>query len=102
LSRQIIEQFQVNTADPDQMKIWSSSTHFNPVDLVCGIKDFRGNRFHLKDFADQNAVCITVKSEKGCSLKALELPGLWNGSMARWISIFVEVPLETFTPVKIV
>jgi len=102
LSLQIIEQFQVNTVDPNQLAIWSSSTHFNPVDLVCGIKDFRGNPFNLKDFADQDAVCITVKSEKGRSLKALELPGLWNGSMARWISVFVDVPMETFTPVKVV
>ena len=102
VSRQIIEQFQVNSSDPGQMKIWSSSTHFNPVDIVCGIKDFRGNLFNLKDFADQKAVCITTKSEKGRSLKALELPGLWNGSMAYWISIFVDVPIETFTPVKIV
>ena len=102
ISRQIIEQFQVNSSDPGQMKIWSSSTHFNPVDLVCGIKDFRGNSFDLKDFADQQAVCITVKSEKGRFLKALELPGLWNGAMAYWISLFVDVPTETFTPVKIV
>jgi len=102
VSPQIIEQFQVNSSAPEQMKIWSSSTHFNPVDLVCGIKDFRGNRFNLKDFADQKAVCITAKSEKGRFLKALELPGLWNGSMAYWISIFVDVPVDTFTPVKIV
>jgi hypothetical protein len=100
ISRQIIEQFQIDGGDPEQLKIWSSSTHFNPVDLVCGIKDYRGNQFDLSRYADQKAVCISVKSEKGRSLKALELPGLWNGSMAGWITLFIEVPLETFNPVK--
>jgi len=102
ISRQIIEQFQIDGQDPEQLKIWSSSTHFNPVDLVCGMKDYRGNQFDLFRYADQKAVCISVKSEKGRSLKALELPGLWNGSMAGWITIFIEVPLETFNPVKTV
>ncbi|HOO39868.1 MAG TPA: DUF4301 family protein, partial [Syntrophales bacterium] len=64
------------------------------------IKDYRGNQFDLSRYADQKAVCISVKSEKGRSLKALELPGLWNGSMAGWITLFIEVPLETFNPVK--
>lgn len=100
ISRQIIEQFQIDGGDPEQLKIWSSSTHFNPVDLVCGIKDYRGNQFDLSRYADQKAVCISAKSEKGRSLKALELPGLWNGSMAGWITLFIEVPLETFNPVK--
>ncbi len=101
-SRQIIEQFQINAQDEEQLKIWSSSTHFNPVDLVCSIKDFRGTKFDLFRYADQNAVCISVKSEKGRSLKALELPGLWNGAMAHWITVFVEVPIITFNPVKTV
>ncbi|HPJ97148.1 MAG TPA: DUF4301 family protein [Syntrophales bacterium] len=101
-SRQIIEQFQIDAQDEEQLKIWSSSTHFNPVDLVCSIKDFRGRKFNLFRYADQNAVCISVKSEKGRSLKALELPGLWNGAMAHWITIFVEVPIITFNPVKTV
>ena len=102
ISRQIIEQFQIDGGNPEQVKIWSSSTHFNPVDLVCGMRDYRGVKFDLLRYADQKAVCISVKSEKGRSLKALELPGLWNGSMAGWITLFVEVPIETFNPVKTV
>lgn len=102
ISRQIIEQFQIDAQDAEQLKLWASSTHFNPVDLVCGIKDFRGRKFDLFRYADQNAVCISVKSEKGRSLKALELPGLWNGAMADWITIFIEVPIITFNPVKTV
>jgi hypothetical protein len=101
-SLQIIEQFQVDGNDAAQMTIWSASTHFNPVDLVCSIRDYRGRKFDLAEFADQDAVCISVKSEKGRALKALELPGLWNGAMAGWISLFLEVPLETFNPVKTV
>jgi hypothetical protein len=102
ISKQIIEQFQIDGTDAEQLRLWSSSTHFNPVDLVCGIKDYRGRRFDLFLYADQNAICISVKSEKGRSLKALELPGLWNGSMANWITIFLEVPIITFNPVKTV
>jgi len=102
ISRQIIEQFQIDGRNPEQVKIWTASTHFNPVDLVCGMKDYRGVKFDLFDYADQKAVCISVKSERGRSLKALELPGLWNGSMAGWITLFIEVPLETFNPVKTV
>ncbi len=101
-SRQIIEQFQIDAQDAEQLRHWSASTHFNPVDLVCSIKDFRGRKFDLFRYADQNAVCISVKSEKGRTLKALELPGLWNGAMAHWITIFVEVPMITFNPVKTV
>ena len=102
ISRQIIEQFQIDAQDAEQLRHWSASTHFNPVDLVCSIKDFRGRKFDLFRYADQNAVCISVKSEKGRSLKALELPGLWNGAMAHWITIFIEVPMITFNPVKTV
>jgi hypothetical protein len=102
ISRQIIEQFQIDGKNAEQLKVWSSSTHFNPVDLACGIKDYRGRKFDLFSYADQNAICISVKSEKGRSLKALELPGLWNGSMAHWITIFIEVPIITFNPVKTV
>jgi hypothetical protein len=102
VSRQIIEQFQIDAKDAEQLKLWSSSTHFNPVDLVCGLKDYRGRKFDLLPYADQDAICISIKSEKGRSLKALELPGLWNGSMAHWITTFLEVPIITFNPVKTV
>ncbi len=101
-SLQIVEEFQVDRTDPGQRGIWESSTHFNPVDLVLALRDFRGERFDLNRFVDPAAVSITRKSEKGRDLQALELPGLWNGAMAFWNTIFVEVPLETFNPVKVV
>lgn len=75
---------------------------FNPVDLVCGVKDFTGENFDLHDFIDPNTGFISEKSKDGKTLKALELPGLWNGAMANWITIFVETPIITFNPVKIV
>ena len=78
----------------------NGSTHFNPVDLVCGIRDFRGNKFNLPDFRDTKTGLISKKSKDGRELKALELPGLWNGAMSDWNTIFVEVPIETFNPVK--
>jgi len=84
----------------DQAALWASSTHFNPVDLVCGIRDFRGRKFDLQRFVDAEQVFISTKSHEGCDIKALELPGLWNGSMANWHTVFVEVPVETFNPVK--
>ncbi len=102
LSKQIIESAQVDFGDETQKKIWNSSTHFNPVDIVCGVRDFRGKPFNLKEYVDKDAVFITQKSKDGQELKALELPGLWNGSMAYWNTIFVEVPLITFNPVKTV
>lgn len=102
LSCQIIEQSQVDIENPEQKKIWESSTHFNPVDLVCGVKDYKGNHFHLPDFVDPDTGFISIKSKDGKKLKALEVPGLWNGAMAKWITIFVEVPLLTFNPVKII
>jgi len=92
----------VNRDDPRQRAVWSSATHFNPVDLVCGVRDFRGRKFDLTRFVDPSAAAIARKSEKGRELLALERPGLWNGSMARWITVFVEVPLATFNPVKTV
>lgn len=101
-SPQIVEEFQVDRGDPGQREIWESSTHFNPVDLVLTLRDFRGEPFDLNRFVDPAAVSMTRKSEKGRDLKALELPGLWNGAMAFWNTIFVEVPLETFNPVKVV
>ncbi len=101
-SLQIVESSQVNLHDPEQAAILNSSTHFNPVDLVCGIKDFHGRKFNLMEYRDPETGFISKKFKNGKPLKALELPGLWNGSMARWNTIFVEVPINTFTPVKTV
>jgi hypothetical protein len=99
---QIVESSQVNANDKEQMNILKSATHFNPVDLVCGIKDYKGNRFDLHKFIDPETGFISQKSKDGKTLKAQELPGLWNGAMADWITIFVEVPVITFNPVKTV
>ncbi len=99
---QIIESPQINKKDSRQRDILGSSTHFNPVDLVCGVRDYKGNKFNLLNHVDPDAGFITTKSLNGRVLKALELPGLWNGAMANWISVFVEVPLTTFNPVKTV
>jgi hypothetical protein len=99
-SLQIIDQNQIDPYSNEQERLWRSSTHFNPVDLVCGVKNYRGERFDLRLYADQNAVSISVKAHENRELKALERPGLWNGSMALWNTVFVEVPLETFNPVK--
>lgn len=99
---QIVESAQIDTANANQLKIMRNSTHFNPVDLVCGMKDYQGNKFNLLDYVDHNAAFITTKTIRGQQVKALELPGLWNGGMANWISIFVEVPIITFNPVKTV
>ena len=101
-TRQIVESSQVDMDREDQRRVWESSTHFNPVDLVCGLSDYRGRRFDLTGFADPQAGFISVKSSRGRTLKALELPGLWNGSMAHWNTVFVEVPRITFNPVKTV
>ncbi|SHN07789.1 protein of unknown function [Cyclobacterium lianum] len=100
LSLQIAETAQLDLDEPGQKKIFQSSTHFNPTDLVCGIRDYKGNAFDLMEFRDPKTGFITQKSKSGKDLKAQELPGLWNGSMADWNSIFVEVPLITFNPVK--
>ena len=102
VSLQIVESSQINLKDPDQKAIFDRSTHFNPVDLVCGLKDYQGRKFHLPDFVDPDAGFISIKSKEGRELKAMELPGLWNGAMADWITVFVEVPVETFNPVKTV
>ena len=101
-SAQIVESSQINKADPDQAAIVENATHFNPVDLICGIKNFRGESFDLLRYRDDDAGFISQKSKDGRDLKALELPGLWNGAMAFWNTIFVEVPAETFSPVKTV
>jgi hypothetical protein len=99
-SLQIIEESQIDSGSTEQKAIWSRATHFNPVDLVCGVRDYRSCKFDLHEFVNRDAYFISQKSEKGRDLKALELPGLWNGSMAFWNTIFVEVPIETFNPVK--
>jgi len=99
---QIVESSQIDFSNTNQMKIANSATHFNPVDIVCGVYDYKGNKFNLHDFIDHNTSFITEKNKNGKKIKAFELPGLWNGAMADWISIFVEVPIETFNPVKII
>jgi hypothetical protein len=102
LSRQIVEKSQVDMESSEQRQIWESATHFNPVDLVCGVRDYSGRPFSLPDYVDPDTGFISIKSKDGRELKALELPGLWNGSMAKWNTIFVQVPLITFNPVKTV
>ncbi len=99
-SLQIVESSQINLEDVEQRKIVSRATHFNPVDLVCGVRDYQGNPFDLREFVDPQTGFISIKSKDGRELKALELPGLWNGAMADWITFFVEAPLITFNPVK--
>jgi len=99
-SLQIVESSQVDLGSPQQKKILGSSTHFNPVDLVCGIRDHKGKPFELRGFVDPETGFISIKSKDGKDLKALEHPGLWNGAMADWTTVFVEVPLATFSPVK--
>ena len=101
-SLQIVESSQINMEDPEQKQILSEATHFNPVDLVCSLKDHNGQAFDLKEFVDPQTGFISIKSKDGKELKAQELPGLWNGAMADWITVFVEVPIETFNPVKTV
>ena len=102
VSLQIIESSQIDHKNPQQEAIFQASTHFNPVDLVCGCWNYQGEAFNLTDYVDSNTGFVSNKSKDGRELKALELPGLWNGAMADWITIFVEVPIETFNPVKTV
>ncbi len=101
-SLQVVESSQIDMKNPEKVKLVSQATHFNPVDLVCGITDYKGNRFDLKKYIDQDTGFISEKSKDGKTLKALELPGLWNGAMSDWNTLFVEVPLITFNPVKTV
>lgn len=101
-SLQIVESSQIDKADDEQRNILEHATHFNPVDLVCAIKDYKGQKFNLLDYVDPETGFISSKSFNGRDLKAMELPGLWNGAMSDWITIFVEVPIETFNPVKTV
>lgn len=102
VSLQIVESSQIDHKNEKQEAVFQSATHFNPVDLVCATYDFRGEPFDLNDYIDHNTGFISQKSKDGKELKALELPGLWNGAMADWINIFVEVPVITFNPVKTV
>jgi hypothetical protein len=99
-SLQIVESSQVDMGSSQQKKILGSSTHFNPVDLVCAVRDYSGNPFDLRRFVDPDTGFVSIKSKDGKDLKALEHPGLWNGAMADWTTVFVEVPLATFSPVK--
>ncbi|WP_010135210.1 DUF4301 family protein [Ochrovirga pacifica] len=101
-SLQIIESAQINKDEPEQKEIMYQATHFNPVDIVCSVKDFKGNKFDLTKYINHDAVFITDKTVNGIKIKGLELPGLWNGAMHDWLTIFVEVPIETFNPVKTV
>jgi len=101
-SLQIVESSQIDLKNKKQRAILEKATHFNPVDLVCGLYDFKGNKFHLPNFIDPQTGFISIKSKDGRELKALELPGLWNGAMADWITVFVETPIITFNPVKTV
>ncbi|MEZ0608297.1 DUF4301 family protein [Fibrella sp. WM1] len=102
VSLQVVESAQIDMDDAAQKTLFEQATHFNPVDLVCGLKNREGNRYNLPDFRDPLTGFITAKSKDGKDLKAQELPGLWNGAMADWNTLFVEVPLITFNPVKTV
>lgn len=102
LSLQIVETSQVDLSNPKQEKILAKSTHFNPVDLVCGIKNYNKTKFDLTRFIDHEAGFIVTRNTSGKVMKSYELPGLWNGAMAKWLTVFVEVPLITFNPVKTV
>ncbi|MEM9647464.1 MAG: DUF4301 family protein, partial [Bacteroidota bacterium] len=102
VSLQIIESAQIDLSNPEQAAILQNSTHFNPVDLICGVRDHKGNKYNLLEYVDEKQGFITGKTKEGKELKALELPGLWNGAMAYWNTLFVEVPLVTFNPVKTV
>ena len=102
VSLQILESSQIDTSNPEYVKMFKNGTHFNPVDLVCATKDYRGHAFDLMRYVDPATGFISKKSKNGRELKALELPGLWNGAMSDWNTVFVEVPLDTFNPVKTV
>ena len=102
VSLQILESSQIDKNNAEYMEMFTKGTHFNPVDLVCSVKDYKGQPFNLPDFVDRTTGFISSKSKNGKELKALELPGLWNGAMSNWNTIFVEVPLGTFNPVKTV
>ena len=102
ISLQILESSQIDMDDPEKKEMFEKGTHFNPVDLVCAVRDYKGHKFDLVNFVDKATGFISYKSKNGKDLKALELPGLWNGAMSDWNTVFVEVPLSTFNPVKTV
>ena len=102
VSLQILESSQIDLKDPVKKAMFEQGTHFNPVDLVCALKNHKGEKYDLPEYVDKNTGFISYKSKDGRDLKALELPGLWNGAMSDWNTIFVEVPIETFNPVKTV
>lgn len=102
INLQIVESAQVNTGDDQQKSIFKKGTHFNPVDIVCGVKDHNGIKYDLTKFVDYDAHFISNKTYDNIEIKVLEHPGLWNGAMANWNTIFVEVPVRTFNPVKTV
>ena len=99
---QIVESAQIDKETPEQNAILQNATHFNPVDIVCGLTDYGGERYQLKDFVDDKQGFIAHKTYEGNEILALELPGLWNGAMAFWNTLFVEVSSMTFNPVKTV
>ena len=101
-SLQVLESVQINMSDDHARNALASATHFNPVDIVCCLHDYKGQSFDLLQYVDEDAGFISSKSYQGRELKALELPGLWNGAMSNWNTLFVEVPLATFNPVKVV
>jgi hypothetical protein len=102
VSPQILESTQIDPKNKEAQKMLKESTHFNPVDLVVSTKDYKGNKFNLPDFVDKATGFISQKSREGVEIKALELPGLWNGAMSDWNTVLVEVPVSTFNPVKTV
>jgi len=102
VSLQILESSQIDKSNKEYMDMFTKGTHFNPVDLVCAVKDYKGQAFDLPKYVDPTTGFISQKSKSGKELLALELPGLWNGAMSNWNTIFVEVPLSTFNPVKTV
>ncbi|WP_373058482.1 DUF4301 family protein [Zunongwangia sp. H14] len=102
ISLQIIEGAQIDQDNPEQVKTAKEATHFNPVDIVCGLKNYKGEAFNLHDYVDARTSFIADKTKDGKPLKALERPGLWNGAMSKWNTVFVEVPVSTFNPVKTV
>ncbi len=102
VSLQILESSQIDKSNEEYMRMFTEGTHFNPVDLVCAVKDYKGVAFDLPKYVDKTTGFISSKSKNGKELKALELPGLWNGAMSDWNTVFVEVPLSTFNPVKTV
>jgi len=101
-TRQIVENAQIDMCSATQRRLFESSTHFNPVDIVCSVRDYAGKAYDLNAYVDPDTYFLTTKSYAGSQIRALEHPGLWNGSMAGWATVFVEVPLVTFNPVKTV